>query len=63
MLGGADNPNGELLSYIIGADTWAERKIFYRVLGKKFCGLFIYPGQSVRQVVAVSAPGDRGLNR
>ncbi|EEV7166891.1 hypothetical protein DP942_24820 [Escherichia coli] len=26
----------------------AERKIFYRVLGKKFCGLFIYPGQSVR---------------
>ncbi len=39
--------------------SWAERKIFYRVLGKKFCGLFIYPGQ-VRQVVAVSAPGDRG---
>ncbi len=25
--------------------SWAERKIFYRVLGKKFCGLFIYPGQ------------------
>ncbi len=23
MLGGADNPNGELLSYIIGADTIA----------------------------------------
>ncbi|MCZ5935887.1 hypothetical protein O5264_26260 [Escherichia coli] len=22
--------------------SWAERKIFYRVLGKKFCGLFIY---------------------
>nr|QIQ12378.1 hypothetical protein [Klebsiella pneumoniae] len=43
--------------------SWAERKIFYRVLGKKFCGLFIYPGQSVRQVVAVYAPGDRGLNR
>ena len=41
----------------------AERTICYRVLGKKFCGLFIYPGQSVRQVVAVSAPGDRGLNR
>ncbi len=39
--------------------SWAERKIFYRVLGKKFCGLFIYPGQSVRQVVAVYAPGDR----
>lgn len=39
--------------------SWAERKIFYRVLGKNFCGLFIYPGQSVRQVVAVSAPGDR----
>nr|QIS35701.1 hypothetical protein [Klebsiella pneumoniae] len=28
-------------------------------MGKKFCGLFIYPGQSVRQVVAVYAPGDR----
>ncbi|HIB2199529.1 TPA: hypothetical protein ACWQ87_003628 [Escherichia coli] len=39
--------------------SWAERKIFYRFLGKKFCGLFIYPGQSVRQVVAVYAPGDR----
>ncbi|ROI55489.1 hypothetical protein BFD12_22515 [Escherichia coli] len=25
--------------------SWAERKIFYRVLGKKFCGLFIYPGR------------------
>ncbi len=24
MLGGADNPNGELLSYIIGADTLAD---------------------------------------
>ena len=24
MLGGADNPNGELLSYIIGADKAAE---------------------------------------
>ncbi|EFB1110964.1 hypothetical protein FK765_26195 [Escherichia coli] len=42
--------------------SWAERKIFYRFLGKKFCGLFIYPGQSVRQVVAVSAPGDRDSN-
>lgn len=25
MLGGADNPNGELLSYIIGADTKKAR--------------------------------------
>lgn len=24
MLGGADNPNGELLSYIIGADNWHQ---------------------------------------
>lgn len=24
MLGGADNPNGELLSYIIGADTFVQ---------------------------------------
>ena len=43
--------------------SWAERKIFYRVLGKKFCGLFIYPGQSVRQVVAVYAPRRQGLIR
>ncbi len=30
MLGGADNPNGELLSYIIGADTvagWKETQV------------------------------------
>ena len=28
MLGGADNPNGELLSYIIGADNvYASGKI------------------------------------
>ncbi|MDO2630107.1 hypothetical protein Q2V07_25960, partial [Escherichia coli] len=26
MLGGADNPNGELLSYIIGADTSPGKK-------------------------------------
>ncbi|EBS7155437.1 hypothetical protein SFF17_002213 [Salmonella enterica] len=26
MLGGADNPNGELLSYIIGADTSAGQR-------------------------------------
>ncbi len=29
MLGGADNPNGELLSYIIGADTMSEMHFFY----------------------------------
>ena len=28
MLGGADNPNGELLSYIIGADTTFVTKIY-----------------------------------
>ncbi len=35
MLGGADNPNGELLSYIIGADR-------AKVVLKKhpFCGVF-----------------------
>ncbi len=27
MLGGADNPNGELLSYIIGADNEARQQI------------------------------------
>ncbi|RWU60997.1 hypothetical protein EPS59_11150 [Shigella boydii] len=43
--------------------SWAERKSFCLLLGKKFCGMYIYPGQSVRQVVAVFAPGDRGLNR
>ncbi|HCE0694023.1 TPA: hypothetical protein O7L81_004364 [Escherichia coli] len=26
MLGGADNPNGELLSYIIGADRVSEAR-------------------------------------
>ncbi len=29
MLGGADNPNGELLSYIIGADTLSVVKIYW----------------------------------
>ena len=42
--------------------SWAERKIFYRVLGKKFCGLFIYPGQSVRQVGCL-CPRRQGLIR
>ncbi|MCV5058701.1 hypothetical protein OFM35_08245 [Escherichia coli] len=28
MLGGADNPNGELLSYIIGADTFKADAIY-----------------------------------
>ncbi len=28
MLGGADNPNGELLSYIIGADTENNTRCF-----------------------------------
>ncbi len=27
MLGGADNPNGELLSYIIGADNRFEMQL------------------------------------
>ncbi len=31
MLGGADNPNGELLSYIIGADTANSRGHWGRV--------------------------------
>ncbi len=31
MLGGADNPNGELLSYIIGADNYvcSENPLFH----------------------------------
>ncbi len=29
MLGGADNPNGELLSYIIGADIGPPGTFFY----------------------------------
>ena len=28
MLGGADNPNGELLSYIIGADKWSSIRFY-----------------------------------
>ncbi|CAK0721426.1 hypothetical protein FGAF344_25280 [Escherichia coli] len=31
MLGGADNPNGELLSYIIGADINALRKLSLKI--------------------------------
>ncbi len=27
MLGGADNPNGELLSYIIGADSEDGKRV------------------------------------
>ncbi|EQP61112.1 Hok/Gef family protein [Escherichia coli] len=36
MLGGADNPNGELLSYIIGADIFAKMSKFmtkYTLIG------------------------------
>ncbi len=36
MLGGADNPNGELLSYIIGADSVEETSVlwcFFSLLG------------------------------
>ncbi len=29
MLGGADNPNGELLSYIIGADILISMLLIY----------------------------------
>ena len=36
MLGGADNPNGELLSYIIGADTRADSASRYAPDGH-FC--------------------------
>ncbi len=32
MLGGADNPNGELLSYIIGADTLAHAALSLALL-------------------------------
>ncbi len=33
MLGGADNPNGELLSYIIGADRGRGKLAFSRFRG------------------------------
>ncbi len=33
MLGGADNPNGELLSYIIGADTYRCRDFVRMSIG------------------------------
>ncbi|WP_213046412.1 hypothetical protein, partial [Escherichia coli] len=42
--------------------SWAERKIFYRVLGKKFCGLFIYPGQSASGCGCIS-PRRQGLKQ
>ncbi|EHX65669.1 hypothetical protein ECDEC13D_2096 [Escherichia coli DEC13D] len=38
MLGGADNPNGELLSYIIGADN-AKLKKFMTMDSKLFTAL------------------------
>ncbi len=38
MLGGADNPNGELPSYITGADTCADvSKISHPQLVRSFC--------------------------
>nr|WP_250998220.1 hypothetical protein [Escherichia coli]QNI19793.1 hypothetical protein HPHBBJMH_00158 [Escherichia coli] len=36
--------------------SWAERKIFYRVLGKKFCGLFISPLDSRRRLWLYQPP-------
>ncbi|HAG4500677.1 TPA: hypothetical protein G8418_004312 [Salmonella enterica] len=39
----------------------AERKSFCRAFtAKTFVGCSFHPGQPVRRVVAVSAPGDRG---
>ena len=37
MLGGADNPNGELLSYIIGADT-SDKEFTYLSLATTIDG-------------------------
>ncbi len=39
MLGGADNPNGELLSYIIGADSHKRFQKRGRGVLKGGCGL------------------------
>ena len=42
MLGGADNPNGELLSYIIGADTTSTPEFFLRKTKTSIVALEIY---------------------
>ncbi len=41
----------------------AERKIFYRVLGKKFCGLFIYPWTVSAAGCGCLSPRRQGLKR
>ncbi|STH68849.1 Uncharacterised protein [Escherichia coli] len=40
MLGGADNPNGELPSYITGADSFFEEFIFHRFLAEQALEFF-----------------------
>ncbi len=43
--------------------SWAERKIFYRFLGKKFCGLFIYPWTVSAAGCGCLCPRRQGLIR
>ena len=57
MLGGADNPNGELLSYIIGADTLigllavcATVLCFSLIFRERLCELNIHRGNTVVQI-------------
>ncbi len=40
MLGGADNPNGELLSYIIGADSMSHRFTAVAEMGIQYAASF-----------------------
>ncbi|HAP6004983.1 TPA: hypothetical protein IVA66_24055 [Escherichia coli] len=40
MLGGADNPNGELPSYITGADT--KQKVEFYLTARKICISLFY---------------------
>ncbi len=60
MLGGADNPNGELLSYIIGADMMPQRTFlmmlivicvtilcFVWMVRDSLCGLRLQQGNTV----------------
>lgn len=60
MLGGADNPNGELPSYITGADSIDEFPDFFRITLKHRCPFPVtLPSQQVinRTTATAFSPG------
>ncbi len=56
MLGGADNPNGELLSYIIGADKVKGYGLTYKILGFHIQTKFLPMGKNM--MIDCSIKGD-----